>query len=123
VHRRAITIELRVTFTSVSSLSYASAPSLRPSSLSLALLLLRRSRVLGLVLGLDLLEALDVLGEVGVLRELDEELGLLLLAVLLAAVHRDGLRADLHELGVLISTKDISTSTKFDIFVARLILT
>ena len=86
----------------------ASAPSLRRSSLSLALLLLGRSGVLGLVLGLNLLEALDVLCEVGVLRKLDEELGLLLLAVLLAAVHRDGLRADLHELGVLVSTKDSS---------------
>lgn len=60
--------------------------------------------LLGLVFGLDLLELSDVLVEVGVLDESDEELSLLLLAILLA-FHGDGLGLDLLEGGVVVSIK------------------
>lgn len=54
------------------------------------------------VLSLDFFEFLDVLLEVFVLGESDDELGLLLLAVLIS-FHGDGLSLDLNEVGVLIS--------------------
>lgn len=54
------------------------------------------------VLSLDLLEVGDVLVEIGMLLESDEELGLLLLAILLS-IHGDGLGLDLLEDGIVVS--------------------